>query len=174
MWKHSILFTFHHFQVLGVVLFVSILSNRTNNFGKNEPISGTGGLFCPSAMRWDRGCFSLSPAPRGCPWTASRLESFSVLREIYFFQELYGSNGPQLFTIEKWGSPTNYPRAHTCFNRLQINRVSRMRLDTSSFAGWTCPPMSPTSNWETSWSRWNNRPSSTIGYNSKRREGQFW
>ena len=33
------------------------------------------------------------------------------------FQELYGSNGPQLFTIEKWGSPTNYPRAHTCFNR---------------------------------------------------------
>ena len=32
-------------------------------------------------------------------------------------KELYGSNGPQLFTIEKWGSPTNYPRAHTCFNR---------------------------------------------------------
>jgi len=29
------------------------------------------------------------------------------------FKELYGSNGPQLFTIEKWGKPTNYPRAHT-------------------------------------------------------------
>ncbi|XP_031328083.1 E3 ubiquitin-protein ligase Nedd-4 isoform X1 [Photinus pyralis] len=36
------------------------------------------------------------------------------------FKELYGSNGPQLFTIEKWGSPDNYPRAHTCFNRLDL------------------------------------------------------
>jgi len=36
------------------------------------------------------------------------------------FKELYGSNGPQLFTIEKWGSPTSYPRAHTCFNRLDL------------------------------------------------------
>ena len=36
------------------------------------------------------------------------------------FQELYGSNGPQLYTIEKWGNPTNYPRAHTCFNRLDL------------------------------------------------------
>lgn len=29
------------------------------------------------------------------------------------FKELYGSNGPQLFTIEKWGSRENLPRAHT-------------------------------------------------------------
>lgn len=29
------------------------------------------------------------------------------------FNELYGSNGPQLFTIEKWGTPDNFPRAHT-------------------------------------------------------------
>ncbi|CAH0550322.1 unnamed protein product [Brassicogethes aeneus] len=36
------------------------------------------------------------------------------------FKELYGSNGPQLFTIEKWGSTDNYPRAHTCFNRLDL------------------------------------------------------
>jgi E3 ubiquitin-protein ligase NEDD4 len=36
------------------------------------------------------------------------------------FKELYGSNGPQLFTIEKWGTPDNYPRAHTCFNRLDL------------------------------------------------------
>ncbi|XP_049964657.1 E3 ubiquitin-protein ligase Nedd-4 isoform X4 [Schistocerca serialis cubense] len=36
------------------------------------------------------------------------------------FKELYGSNGPQLFTIEKWGTPENYPRAHTCFNRLDL------------------------------------------------------
>ncbi|XP_034249762.1 E3 ubiquitin-protein ligase Nedd-4 isoform X2 [Thrips palmi] len=36
------------------------------------------------------------------------------------FKELYGSNGPQLFTIEKWGKPSNYPRAHTCFNRLDL------------------------------------------------------
>ncbi|XP_022815743.1 E3 ubiquitin-protein ligase Nedd-4 isoform X2 [Spodoptera litura] len=36
------------------------------------------------------------------------------------FKELYGSNGPQLFTIEKWGAPDNYPRAHTCFNRIDL------------------------------------------------------
>ncbi|XP_074037409.1 E3 ubiquitin-protein ligase Nedd4 isoform X1 [Leptinotarsa decemlineata] len=36
------------------------------------------------------------------------------------FKELYGSNGPQLFTIEKWGTTDNFPRAHTCFNRLDL------------------------------------------------------
>ncbi|XP_055636023.1 E3 ubiquitin-protein ligase Nedd-4-like isoform X1 [Toxorhynchites rutilus septentrionalis] len=36
------------------------------------------------------------------------------------FKELYGSNGPQMFTIEKWGTPINFPRAHTCFNRLDL------------------------------------------------------
>ncbi|KAM4038491.1 E3 ubiquitin-protein ligase NEDD4 [Anomaloglossus baeobatrachus] len=36
------------------------------------------------------------------------------------FAELYGSNGPQLFTVEKWGSPDKLPRAHTCFNRLDL------------------------------------------------------
>ncbi|KAG1658414.1 E3 ubiquitin-protein ligase NEDD4 [Nymphon striatum] len=36
------------------------------------------------------------------------------------FKELYGSNGPQQFTIEKWGEPVNFPRAHTCFNRLDL------------------------------------------------------
>ncbi|KAK3097984.1 hypothetical protein FSP39_015053 [Pinctada imbricata] len=36
------------------------------------------------------------------------------------FRELYGSNGPQLFTIEKWGTSNKFPRAHTCFNRLDL------------------------------------------------------
>ncbi|XP_038072350.1 E3 ubiquitin-protein ligase NEDD4-like isoform X2 [Patiria miniata] len=36
------------------------------------------------------------------------------------FAHLYGSNGPQLFTIEKWGKPESLPRAHTCFNRLDL------------------------------------------------------
>lgn len=34
------------------------------------------------------------------------------------FKELYGSNGPQLFTIEKWGISDNYPRAHTWYRIL--------------------------------------------------------
>lgn len=29
------------------------------------------------------------------------------------FSALYGSNGPQLFTIEKWGNDKQLPRAHT-------------------------------------------------------------
>ncbi|XP_055755590.1 E3 ubiquitin-protein ligase NEDD4-like isoform X5 [Salvelinus fontinalis] len=36
------------------------------------------------------------------------------------FAELYGSNGPQLFTIEQWGTRDKLPRAHTCFNRLDL------------------------------------------------------
>uniref|UniRef100_A0A4W5PZT5 E3 ubiquitin-protein ligase n=1 Tax=Hucho hucho TaxID=62062 RepID=A0A4W5PZT5_9TELE len=31
------------------------------------------------------------------------------------FAELYGSNGPQLFTIEQWGTPDKLPRAHTWY-----------------------------------------------------------
>ena len=44
------------------------------------------------------------------------------------FKELYGSNGPQLFTIEKWGSPTNYPRAHTCFNRWCLSLKNQLLI----------------------------------------------
>ncbi|UJR33213.1 hypothetical protein I4U23_020668 [Adineta vaga] len=36
------------------------------------------------------------------------------------FRELWGSSGPQLFTIEKWGDRTKLPRAHTCFNRIDL------------------------------------------------------
>ena len=36
------------------------------------------------------------------------------------FKELYGSNGPQKFTIERWGNVESFPRAHTCFNRLDL------------------------------------------------------
>ncbi|XP_012865488.1 PREDICTED: E3 ubiquitin-protein ligase NEDD4 [Dipodomys ordii] len=36
------------------------------------------------------------------------------------FAELYGSNGPQSFTVEQWGAPEKLPRAHTCFNRLDL------------------------------------------------------
>jgi len=36
------------------------------------------------------------------------------------FAELHGSNGPKKFTIEKIGSPESLPRAHTCFNRIDL------------------------------------------------------
>uniref|UniRef100_A0A6G1SJ99 HECT-type E3 ubiquitin transferase n=1 Tax=Aceria tosichella TaxID=561515 RepID=A0A6G1SJ99_9ACAR len=36
------------------------------------------------------------------------------------FEALRGSNGPRKFCIEKWGKPTSLPRAHTCFNRLDL------------------------------------------------------
>jgi len=40
------------------------------------------------------------------------------------FTELYGSNGPQRFTIERWGDTHSLPRAHTCFNRLDLPQYS--------------------------------------------------
>ncbi|KAA0193838.1 Neural cell expressed developmentally down-regulated 4 [Fasciolopsis buskii] len=36
------------------------------------------------------------------------------------FAELWGSSGPQQFTIECWGTTDQLPRAHTCFNRLDL------------------------------------------------------
>ncbi|XP_047667629.1 E3 ubiquitin-protein ligase HECW1 isoform X3 [Tachysurus fulvidraco] len=36
------------------------------------------------------------------------------------FAALRGSNGPRHFCIEKWGKITSLPRAHTCFNRLDL------------------------------------------------------
>lgn len=36
------------------------------------------------------------------------------------FKDLQGSDGPRRFTIEKAGEPTHLPKAHTCFNRLDL------------------------------------------------------
>lgn len=36
------------------------------------------------------------------------------------FTALRGSNGPKKFTVEKWGTVASLPRAHTCFNRLDL------------------------------------------------------
>lgn len=36
------------------------------------------------------------------------------------FAELQGSNGYQKFTIQSWGDYKSLPRAHTCFNRLDL------------------------------------------------------
>ncbi|KAJ3594667.1 hypothetical protein NHX12_003974, partial [Muraenolepis orangiensis] len=36
------------------------------------------------------------------------------------FMSLRGSNGLRRFCIEKWGKITSLPRAHTCFNRLDL------------------------------------------------------
>lgn len=36
------------------------------------------------------------------------------------FKNLYGSNGPLLFSIQKFGSVDSLPRSHTCFNRLDL------------------------------------------------------
>lgn len=36
------------------------------------------------------------------------------------FKDLQGSDGPRRFTVEKAGDPNSCPRAHTCFNRLDL------------------------------------------------------
>uniref|UniRef100_A0A672YMF7 HECT-type E3 ubiquitin transferase n=1 Tax=Sphaeramia orbicularis TaxID=375764 RepID=A0A672YMF7_9TELE len=36
------------------------------------------------------------------------------------FASLRGSNGPRRFCVEKWGKISSLPRAHTCFNRLDL------------------------------------------------------
>lgn len=36
------------------------------------------------------------------------------------FSALRGSTGPRRFCIERWGRVESLPRAHTCFNRLDL------------------------------------------------------
>jgi E3 ubiquitin-protein ligase NEDD4 len=36
------------------------------------------------------------------------------------FKDLHGSDGPRRFTIEKTGEVDRLPKAHTCFNRLDL------------------------------------------------------
>ena len=36
------------------------------------------------------------------------------------FRELWGSSGPQMFTIERWGDRTKLPRAHTWFDSIKL------------------------------------------------------
>jgi len=36
------------------------------------------------------------------------------------FKDLWGSDGPRRFCIEKWGTPPSLPRSHTCFNRVDL------------------------------------------------------
>ncbi|RUS72180.1 hypothetical protein EGW08_020056, partial [Elysia chlorotica] len=60
------------------------------------------------------------------------------------FSALRGSNGPRKFCIEKWGKTTSLPRAHTCFNRLDLppyssfdilfEKLVRAVIETSTFS----------------------------------------
>uniref|UniRef100_A0A673KRH5 HECT-type E3 ubiquitin transferase n=1 Tax=Sinocyclocheilus rhinocerous TaxID=307959 RepID=A0A673KRH5_9TELE len=64
-------------------------------------------------------------------WGAVERFNTSLLRLLQFvtgtssvpyegFTALRGSNGLRRFCIEKWGKITSLPRAHTCFNRLDL------------------------------------------------------
>ncbi|KAF7244003.1 E3 ubiquitin-protein ligase NEDD4-like [Varanus komodoensis] len=55
------------------------------------------------------------------------------------FAELYGSNGPQLFTIEQWGSPDKLPRAHT--------------WESSGLSEYSCVIMTPSVHFHFSFNR---------------------
>ncbi|VDM78064.1 unnamed protein product [Strongylus vulgaris] len=56
------------------------------------------------------------------------------------FAMLRGSNGPKRFTIEKWGEESALPRAHTCFNRLDLpsyptRHILKAKLHTAIMEG---------------------------------------
>ena len=57
----------------------------------------------------------------------------------FFLQELYGSNGPQKFCIEKAGSEESLPMAHTCFNRF-VHKEFKKDQVIKTFAGLDLPP----------------------------------
>jgi hypothetical protein len=57
------------------------------------------------------------------------------------FRELWGSSGPQLFTIEKWGDRTKLPRAHTWFVIFDcFTIIIYLFFNSSSFNRIDLPP----------------------------------
>ncbi|WYZ41671.1 hypothetical protein EsH8_V_000566 [Colletotrichum jinshuiense] len=44
------------------------------------------------------------------------------------FKDLQGSDGPRRFTIEKAGEVNNLPKAHTCFNRLDLPPYKNLEM----------------------------------------------
>lgn len=44
------------------------------------------------------------------------------------FKDLQGSDGPRKFTIEKVGEVSALPKAHTCFNRLDLPAYKDRRI----------------------------------------------
>uniref|UniRef100_A0A8B9TE17 HECT-type E3 ubiquitin transferase n=1 Tax=Anas platyrhynchos TaxID=8839 RepID=A0A8B9TE17_ANAPL len=54
-------------------------------------------------------------------WAAvERFNNEQRLRLLQFVTGTSRSNGPRRFCVEKWGKITALPRAHTCFNRLDL------------------------------------------------------
>jgi hypothetical protein len=56
------------------------------------------------------------------------------------FRELWGSSGPQLFTIEKWGDRTKLPRAHTWLVIFLFSLIVILFFQSSSFNRIDLPP----------------------------------
>ena len=54
------------------------------------------------------------------------------------FRELYGSNGPQKFCIDKWGTSKNLPRAHTWSVQLLNDRSRVLELVFLTVHGCKC------------------------------------
>ena len=69
-------------------------------------------------IQWFWQCVRSWPAER-----KSRLLQFATGTSripVNGFKDLQGSDGPRRFTIEKSGEPTQLPKSHTCFNRIDL------------------------------------------------------
>ncbi|TDL19890.1 HECT-domain-containing protein [Rickenella mellea] len=69
-------------------------------------------------VQWFWKCIRSWPAER-----KSRLLQFTTGTSripVNGFKDLQGSDGPRRFTIEKSGDPSQLPKSHTCFNRLDL------------------------------------------------------
>jgi hypothetical protein len=69
-------------------------------------------------IQWFWQCVRSWPAER-----KSRLLQFATGTSripVNGFKDLQGSDGPRRFTIEKSGDPSQLPKSHTCFNRIDL------------------------------------------------------
>ncbi|KIJ62633.1 hypothetical protein HYDPIDRAFT_176429 [Hydnomerulius pinastri MD-312] len=69
-------------------------------------------------IEWFWQCIRSWPAER-----KSRLLQFATGTSrvpVNGFKDLQGSDGPRRFTIDKSGDPSQLPRSHTCFNRIEL------------------------------------------------------
>eukprot|EP00038_Savillea_parva_P019290 m.27040 g.27040 ORF g.27040 m.27040 type:complete len:843 (-) comp4370_c1_seq1:1004-3532(-) len=107
------------------VLIGGTAAISVQDWRKNTVYSGGYTTYSPTVQWFWEAVLSYTPEQR------ARLLQFATASSrvpMNGFAELQGSNGPQRFNIRQWGCIKDLPRAHTCFNRIDLPAYNSFKL----------------------------------------------
>lgn len=107
------------------LLIGGIAEIDVKDWSKNTTYSAGYDSYSPTIQWFWETVLSFSPEQR------ARLLQFATGTSrvpMNGFSELQGSTGPQLFCVKQWGKIQDLPRAHTCFNRIDLPAYNSYQL----------------------------------------------